>query len=53
MLEAFDIPINGLACPEVNVPSSNIDITSLGNVKSLNVLLMWLLLLDINFEILS
>ena len=51
--EAFDIPINGLACPEVKEPSSSIEITSLGRVKSLKVLLIWLLLFDINFEILS
>ena len=37
--DALEIPIKGLAWPDDNVPSSNIDITSDGKVSSLNVLL--------------
>ena len=48
-----EIPIKGLACPEVKVPSSNIEITSAGKVNNLKVLLIWLLLFDISLEILS
>ena len=38
--EAFEIPINGLAWPDVRVPSSNIATTSEGRVNKRNVLLI-------------
>ena len=38
--EALEIPIKGLAWPALNVPSSNIEMTSDGKVNNLNVLLI-------------